>query len=232
MSILMPGRDHTALFSFLDYTAESNLIEKETVQSYKSACRTVLATLQGTERDNIFALDLDEVFQRFADAPHIPPLSPTTVRMYRQRTRSAIEGFRRYHADPVNWKPGHRRRRASRRRTDTTPPATAPAQPTTAEAIVHHFPLRQGHYVRISGIPFDITKSEMARMTTYLSHLVAITDQQPAMPGPTPYVHPVLALPLPVADPAVQTPTPVTEPTGTPAETALDQPDQFGNDTG
>ena len=181
----MPGPDHAALFSFLDHAAEANLIEKETTQSYKSACRTVLATLNDQERTNILALDLNEVFQRFADAPHLPPLNAKTIHTYQQRTRSAIEGFRQYHADPVNWKPGsNRRRRRQRQPNDATPPTTPPAP--TPETIVHYFPLREGQFVRITGIPFDITKNEMTRMTNYLSQLVAPAEDQFQAPATAP----------------------------------------------
>ena len=64
------------------------------------------------------------------------------------------------------------RRTATRRRRVTSVPHVA------AETIVHHFPLRHSHFVRISGVPFNITKYEMARLTTFLSHLVAVKEEQ------------------------------------------------------
>ena len=240
----MPGQDQDALFIFLDYTAEANLLQKGTAQSFKSACRAVLSVLDDQEREDIFALDLDDVFRRFADTPHFPPLDPKTVYAYQQRTRTTIEGFRRYHADPVNWKPGSGRRR--RRRAHTPPHTTQPVpdavQPTDAETIVHHFPLRPTQFVQISGIPFDITKSEMGRLTNYLSHLVAVTDEHSQMPASLPipesdpYVLPVPALPMPPADPAATDPEPVAEPTTEPASPASESdrvtndPQEYGSD--
>lgn len=235
----MPGQDQAALFSFLDYASEANLMNKGTAQSLKSACRMVLSVLDDREREDIFALDLNEVSRRFADAPHSPPINPRTVYAYQLRAENAIEDFKRYHADPVNWRPGRVRRQHRPRgvKPRNTQPASAIIRPPAAETIVHHFPIRKNHFVCISGIPFDITKSEMARMTNYLSHLVAVTDEQPAMPDSVPYVRPVPALPTPTVEPAVPAPAPVTEQTATPVDPAaegnlvLDQPQEFGCET-
>ena len=226
----MPGQDESALLSFLNYASEADLIGKGTAQSFKSACRTVLGTLDDQEREDILTLDLDDVLRRFAAAPQVPPLSPDTVHTYQQRTRSAVEAFRRYHADPVNWTPGYISRRRPRRRNDATPrntqPASAIVSTPAAETIVLHFPIRKNHFVRITGIPFDITKNEMTRMTNYLSQLEAVTDEQSEMPASIHApesilnIRPVPALPMPTVEPAI--PVPVTETTPVPTNPATE----------
>lgn len=184
----MPGQDQTALLGFLDYAAEAALMQKSTAQSLKSACRAVLSVLDDQEREDILALDLDDVLQRYADAPHSPEVDPVTIHHYQLRARNAIAGFARYHADPHNWRPGSRRQcRRRRAKPNNTEAAPDTVQPDTAETIVHHFPLRAGHHVvRITGIPFDITKSEMSRLTNYLSHLVAPAEEQIQAPATAP----------------------------------------------
>ena len=183
----MPGQDQAALLGFLDHAADANLMQKGTAQSLKSACRAVLSVLDDQEREDILALDLDDVLQRYAATPHSSDLDPVTIRHYQLRVRNAIAGFQRYHADPANWRPGSRRQRRPRhaKHSNTEPPPDT-VQPATAEAIVHHFPLRAGHFVRITGIPFDITKSEMARLTTQLSYLVAPAEEQTRTPATAP----------------------------------------------
>ena len=79
--------------------------------------------------------------------------------------------------------------------------------------------------MRISGVPFNITKDEMARLTTLLSHLVAVNEEQTdvsatlptqdsVQPAETAFatnVRPPPALPMPPAEPTVPTSPPVTD---------------------
>lgn len=107
------------------------------------------------------------------------------MRAYQHRVRQAVEDFKRFQDDPASWKPVRPQRQT--RATRATPahdtrtpkeaerkdqPVADAVQPVSVEAIVHRFPVRRDVIVQISGIPFDITKAEMARMTAYLSNLV------------------------------------------------------------
>ena len=192
----MAEHSKDALFDFLDYASEKNLVKKEAAQALKSACRTVFSILGDQEQEDIFALDLDEVFRRFGNSPRARDVNPDTMRAYQHRVRQAVEDFKRFKDDPANWKPTRPQRQT--RTTRATPahetrtpkeaerkeqPVADAVQPTTAEAIVHRFPVRRDVIVQISGIPFDITRAEMGRMTAYLSNLI-VPDADDS--GPTP----------------------------------------------
>ena len=114
--------------------------------------------------------------------------------------------------------------------------------------------------MRISGVPFNITKDEMARLTTFLSHLVAVNEEQTDVSATLPTQDSVQpaetaiganvrlppALPMPPAEPIVPTSPPVTDrtnftagnrsdhsPTKPAAESNRlpDQPEEFGYET-
>ena len=187
----MADQDKGALFNFLDYAAQKNLMRKGTAQSLKSACSAVFSALDDEEQKDIFALDLEQVFRRFENARYME-VTPSTMRTYRQRVRQAVRDFRRFKDDPTNWKPSRAQHQArtkakvsvsddahaqndahtSKESDRKEQPVADPVQSVPPEAIVHRFPVRRDATVQISGIPFDITKSEMGRMTAFLSNLV------------------------------------------------------------
>ena len=160
-------------------------MKKEAAQALKSACRTVFSILDDQEQKDIVALDMDEVFRRFGNSSRAMAVSPNTMRAYQHRVRQAVEDFKRFQDDRANWKPARTRRqtratRAAPAHDIRTPkeaerieqPVADAVHPVSVEAIVHRFPVRRDVIVQISGIPFDITKTEMARMNAYLSNLV------------------------------------------------------------
>ena len=182
----MAEHDKTALFRFLDYVAERSLLKKETARALKSACTTVFEVLDAEEESDVFALDLDHVFQRFENAKSLE-FKPKTMQTYRQRVRHAIAEFERYEDSPSTWRPSSSQR-SSRgpRRSESNGTTNVPAPEAIAaapvgkkpEEITHQFPLRQDAIVQITGIPFDVTRAEMGRMNAFLSNLVAVSEDR------------------------------------------------------
>ncbi len=196
----MPGEGKNDLLEFLDHAGNRGLMTKVSAQSLKSACTAVFSILDVSEPESILAIDLDDLFHRYENIKGME-VSPNTLRAYRQRVKQAISDFERYKANPSQWTPagGQRSnsggRRSSKnptsnqRKTDQQSKTDPPVRGVvSADEITHQFPLRRDVIVTISGIPFDVTRSEMARMTAYLSNLVAEADSpEPPqlMPGTT-----------------------------------------------
>jgi hypothetical protein len=182
------GQSTTDLLEFLDYTAEKGLMKKSTAQSLKAACNAVLTVIDKSQQDNVFAIDLDEAAQRYWNL-NATIVKPGTLSAYRNRVKQAVSDFQRFKDDPEHWKPvaGQRKVSGAKR---TGKSVAEPQKPIVvndlqadiddellaADKITHRFPLRRDAVVRISGIPFDVTKAEMSRMTAFLSNLVAETD--------------------------------------------------------
>ena len=185
----MPGQSTHDLLEFLDFTASKHLMKPATARALKGACNAVLSVLDEAEAADVFAVDLDGVFQRYENMKGME-VSPNTMRSYRQRVSQAIAEFGRYRANPSQWRPAGGQRNASvSKRSQKSNPVTrdnagAEGQADTviqrtesADDITHQFPLRRNTIVEISGIPFDVTRSEMARMTAFLSNLVAPPEE-------------------------------------------------------
>ena len=196
----MANQDREALLTFLDFASNRGLMKKTTAQSLKSACSAVLGILDENDAKDVFAVDLEGMFQRYENLKE-SEVSPSTFRAYRQRVKQAVAEFQRYKANPSNWKPAgaqrtaNRPKRASKNTTNTQAETNAThqtpdliEQPSSADQITYHFPLRENVFVRITGIPFDVTRPEMGRMTAFLSNLV------PAQEGSEP-VHLMLNSP-------------------------------------
>ena len=183
----MSDQNKAALLEFLDFVSSKGLMKQPTAQSLKSACSTVFSILDDDEED-ILAVDLDDVFQRFENIKGLG-FNPGTLRAYRQRVKQAVSDFQRYKSDPSHWKPlGGQRSTGGAKRTskrdansqrvlDTKVHSdTLAEQPVAVDNITHQFPLRRDTIARISGIPFDVTKSEMGRLNAFLSNLVVVPD--------------------------------------------------------
>ena len=186
----MPEQDKHSLMEFLDSVRNKGLMSQNAANSMKYACGTVFSILDDNE--DIFAIDLDALCDRFENLKGME-VTPNTMRAYRQRAKRAVSDFRRYKDDPSHWKPSGGRlvSTSNKKSRNSKPNAHAeptPAQaltaiknePTTVDDIVHRFPLRRAVIVQITGIPFDVTRSEMGRMNAFLSNLVAVSaDSEP-----------------------------------------------------
>ena len=196
----MQGQSKGDLLEFLDHAGNRGLMTKVSAQSLKSACATVFSILDEDEPEDVFSIDLDGLFARYDNIKGME-VSPNTLRAYHQRVRQAVSDFQRYKANPSQWKPSGGQRSnsggkrssksatANQKEGDQHSQTNQPVRgPVSADEITHQFPLRRDVIVNISGIPFDVTRSEMARMTAYLSNLVAEADSpEPPqlMPGST-----------------------------------------------
>ena len=187
----MIEQNKAGLMDFLDFVSSKSLMKKSTAGSLKSACSAVFSILDEHEEQDIASLDLESVFQRFENAKGME-VNPDTLRAYRNRVKQAVSEFQRYKENPSQWKPsGTQRSSKSSTRNNkseaqingnTNGVATSPIHRSGTvdgvEGIVHRFPLRQDTIVCITGIPFNVTKAEMARMTAFLSNLVAESEDE------------------------------------------------------
>ena len=176
------------LLVFLDWVGEKGMMKASTARSLKGACNAVLSVLDEAEEMDLLNVDLESTFQKYENLNGLQ-VSPGTMRAYRQRVRYAIEEFGKYNENKSTWKPSGGRR--------STQSSSQPWKPRGGEhkkdapnenhktdanyvdvsTITHHFPLRRDAVVTISGIPFDVKRSEMARLTAFISNLVATPEE-------------------------------------------------------
>ena len=185
------------LMSFLDYAEGRSLMPRNTVGSYKAACNAVLSAPEDEEED-LSTTDMDTLFHRFTIKNQMK-VKPATLQSYKTRFANLTKEYIAYIENPSSWKPSAAQRsssptRPSRRATRSAESAgndggtqlrTQGGQgdsPAIAQQIVHQFPLRNDVIVQVTGIPFDVKRGEMARLTAFLSNLVAQEDERATHP--------------------------------------------------
>lgn len=174
-----------SLLEFLDWAGEKGLMKKANAQNMKVACKALLDVLEESESGDLSKLNLDSVFQRYENLNSLNA-KPETMKVYRRRLRSAIGEFISYNNDPTNWRPSagqrtnsshkvtkQKKERPSDMRGDVPNERGIDGILGDVSKITHRFPLRQDVIVSITGIPFDVTRHEMGRLTAYVSNLVA-----------------------------------------------------------
>ena len=180
------------LIAFLEWAAEKGLMKKQSAMSLKTACTNVLSILDDSEAADLSNIDWESVHQRWENI-NARNVSPSTMRAYRQRVKYGVEEFGRYLENRSTWKPAGGQRSVSSgsqsRKTDQTRQRTREVNEARDDShddivdpsrITHRFPLRRDMVVAITGIPFDVKKSEMARLTAYLSNLVPSEEEATA----------------------------------------------------
>ena len=187
----MTSAAHTLgdLLAFLDYLATKGLMNGVTASGRKAAVKTLFSVLDEKEAAevDVTAMDLGEVAMRLLNKRG-GDLKPDSVKVYKSRVASAIADFKKYRADPLNFKvsitpkPSTKTNKVPAQSTET-PPEGAPQsqqQPIAAfvspSEIVFPVPIRPNTIVKIIGLPSDLTKLEAARIANVIHALATVDD--------------------------------------------------------
>jgi hypothetical protein len=177
------------LIAFLDYLASKGLMNSTTASARKAAVKTLFSVLDATETTDVTALKLDEVAVRFLNKRG-GEFKPDSVKVYKSRVASAIEDFKKYRADPLNFKiaftpwtatrsekPAPQAKDASGGTASSQPPPPPPiAAFVSPSEMVFPIPIRPNVIVKIVGLPSDLTKNEAARIANVVHALAAVED--------------------------------------------------------
>jgi hypothetical protein len=185
-----PTNTPNDLLAFLDYLATKGLMNGVTASGRKAAVKTLFSVLDDNESGDVTALNLDEVAMRFLNKRG-GEFKPDSVKVYKSRVASAIEDFKKYRADPLNFKVSLTPK-PSTKKTDKAPshlmekPAGAapsvqshhhPIEPFVSPSeLVFPVPIRPNVIVKIVGLPSDLTKLEAARIANVIQALATVDD--------------------------------------------------------
>lgn len=166
------------LLDFLNVAAKRGLMPTATAQSLAVAARNVLGVLTDDERKDLAQVDLDTVIKRFTNK-RAKDFNPSSLKVYDQRTRRAVDLFLDWRADPANFSVKTRAPRRGAKRRNGTPddvPATTDAHTAAAPALVDgtyrtSVPVRPGVVVTLSNIPSDLTDAEADRLASFIKML-------------------------------------------------------------
>ncbi|TYL86778.1 hypothetical protein [Bradyrhizobium cytisi] len=182
-----PNTSQSDLIAFLDYLADKGLMNATTASSRKGAVKTLFSVLDPTETADVTTLKIDEVAMRFANKRGAD-FKPDSVKVYKSRVIGAIEDFKKYRADPLNFKVSLTPK-ATSGKGDKASPAKEPAQDTSnpqahqpiepfvsPSEIVFPIPIRPNTIVRIVGLPSDLTPQEASRIANVIQALASVQD--------------------------------------------------------
>lgn len=167
-------RSLVKLMEFLDWLEAKGMMPTPTVAARKASVGKVLGILSEEEAQDVLALDVDSVMNRFNNLQG-KNYTPDSLLTYRSRVRSTLEEFSDYIRNPLGYKPGV----PSRERRPKVAAAARAASPSSQAASAAHstidvplgtlniFPiqLRPDLVVRIQGLPFDLTEAEARRIS-------------------------------------------------------------------
>lgn len=193
------GKDGTGrgLVEFLEYAATKGLMNKNTAAAQKSAVVKVLGIDDDRWLDeNLRELDVDQQVTRFQNLKK-SAYSPTSLRTYESRFRSALDEYFRFLDDPGAYRPatagrepagrtasqrGSRGKKAAQPHSDDRPVESPVAPPVRDFLITYPFPLRENTMVYLQ-LPKDLTKHEGERLSRFVQSLavgVTPTEEPPS----------------------------------------------------
>jgi hypothetical protein len=180
------SRSREALLSFLDYLGQKGLMAPATATARKSAANKVFGILSDDEAEDVLAINLDDVMQRFS---HLQGkgFTPGSLNTYRSRIRSSLDDFAAYVENPLAFRPKIQSRKKSEngakvsKQTTATEaadepianPSSRPAAATFVTANILPIPIRSDLVIQIQGLPFDLTESEAKRISNVILALAS-----------------------------------------------------------
>lgn len=167
------------------WAEEKGLMNANTARSLAAACKKVLGVLDGWEKLDVRAINVDDVLQRFQNKCS-KDYTPSSLDAYKKRFALAVQMFSEYVDNPSSWKPTQRDRPRRKTTTQAASPASRPGtdpraslQPptpiSTAALVEYPFPLREDRFAYLR-LPVDLKLVEVKRLTAYLRTL-AIDDE-------------------------------------------------------
>lgn len=96
------SKSREALVAFLTSLADQGLVRNDTVQARKAAVSKILGLLKCSEAKDVTVIDLDQVAERFGRL-HGKDYAPASLAAYKSRLKSAVEDFKFYLANPLDF---------------------------------------------------------------------------------------------------------------------------------
>lgn len=166
------GRSRADLLAFVDYLGQKGLIPPNTASARKASANKVLAILGEDEAIDVTLLDQESLFTRFGHL-HKSDYSPESLQTYVSRTRTALDDFKRFCDEPLNFRPkvsGSAKGKAVNGKPKPSTPQVTRDDERSHEPISIHavqvlpISIRADLIVKIAGLPHDLTFAEAQRI--------------------------------------------------------------------
>lgn len=183
-------RDTEEVIKFLEFAARKGILNETAIHCRLTACHNLFAMLNEDEDSlDFISKNLDVLVHRFGNKN--PNVQASTLKVYKSRTKSSIEDFRAWSADPFAWercitdkaKAAASENRKEKRikvkapkaaKTAVVKPAQGPEAATTEVLIKEGrvrrvaFPIRPDFSIEICLPTEGITQKELNRLGLFL----------------------------------------------------------------
>lgn len=177
---MIEKRTKQDFLAFLDWMSEKGLMAKNTAVARKAAANKVLGILSADEAQDVTVLDLDTLMRRFTNLEG-RSYTPGSLTTYLSRLRSALDDFKLYLDNPLNFRPGVQPR--ERRHSEVRKEAPSSAQmgsgnftPSTGQNALS-IPIRPDTMIIIHGLPYDLSEAEAAKIANIVRAMATPTVQ-------------------------------------------------------
>ena len=168
-------RTRQDFLAFLDWMSEKGLMAKNTVVARKAAANKVLGILSADEAQDVTVLDLDTLMRRFTNLEG-KAYTPGSLTTYLSRLRSALDDFKLYLDNPLNFRPGVQPRERRKSEVQKETPLAAPTgnvntgPPPAPNAL--SIPIRPDTMIVIHGLPYDLNEAEATKIANIIRAMV------------------------------------------------------------
>lgn len=165
----MFGRTKSDLFDFLDYIGEHGLVAPATVSARKASAKKVLNALSSEETEDVLAIDVDDVCDRFVRL-YKNDYTAGSLQSYVSRLKSTLEDFERFLTNPAEFKRSSKRHSHRHQLAEVAPGYATEISPMGARSVrtdgrnLVPIAIREDLVVKIDGLPFDLTEPEAKRI--------------------------------------------------------------------
>ena len=174
-----------ALVEHWKWAADKGLMNTNTASGLRAACSQVLSVVDGWEKLDVGALDVDDVCRRFQNKRN-KEFKPASLEAYKRRFVQAVQLFLAYAKNPSSWKaPSQERsvRKDKKSPSGLNGESSSSADDTSNPPVMvrglmdYPFPLREGRFAYLR-LPSDLKMAEVKRLTAFLNTLAV--DAEPA----------------------------------------------------
>ena len=160
------------LMSFLQYLTDKNLLNPSTASAKKAAVVKVLSAIGSEEKQDLRALDRDQVIQRFSNK-YAKEFTPESLVTYKSRFNSVLSDFFNFKANPAGFKVGGSKKsakessldgRSSVKKTSAKNTEDLPSPPIKPNSYVLQIPLSDGTLLEIRNFPMDLKEDDAIKI--------------------------------------------------------------------
>lgn len=178
-----PNYSIESFYSFIEYVIEKGMIKKATALNWRNAASRLTSILGHEETNDLRELDVDELCTRYMNI-NSKDLTPSSLKVYRSRFKSALSDFISYTDSPIDYSPGITQRSTRRKKDESKTKQTntpdvinkereevSSSQGGLLKSNRFPIPIRADLTVELYNVPFDLTEIEAEKISMVIKAL-------------------------------------------------------------